>query len=163
MDAANGHPAQRHREGDGDERDDQGHVARAEHLERRRHEHDHQHAPDHAAGQAAGAERAEQDAGDRADEHRRRHGEPEIPEQHVPERGGQDQRHGLHEVGADEPVGAQHRVERQQRDDDERPGADGRQPHDQAADDADRHRRQPADHDLLRVGRTVPGTARLTQ
>jgi hypothetical protein len=58
-------------------------------------------------------------AGDRADEQGRRHGELEIAEQQVTDRRRRDQGHSLDEVGADEIVGAQHRIERQERDDDQ--------------------------------------------
>ena len=64
----------------------------------------------------------------------------EVAEQDVAERRRRDQRYGLHQVGADELVRLQRGVQRQQRDDDQRAGADRGHADDETADDADQDR-----------------------
>ncbi len=68
--------------------------------------------------------RTDPDAGDAADEQRRGERELEVAEEQVRERGRGDERHRLHQVGADELAGLEYRVEHHERDDDERAGPD---------------------------------------
>ena len=89
--------------------------------------------------------RADADAGDRAEQHAAGEVQREVPEDEVTERGGADERDRLHEVGADELLRRQRRVEQHQRDDHQRPRPDRGHADDQPADDADDERRHGLD------------------
>ena len=68
------------------------------------------------------------------------------------------QRHRLGEIGADELIGSEKRVHEQQQDDDQRPRADGGDPHDDAPEHPDRDRGKRADDYLVdRAGACVTG------
>jgi hypothetical protein len=77
-----------------------------------------------------------------------------VSEQECAHGGGYGQWHRLHEVGADELLGADGGVGEQQQDDHQRSGADRRHPDDQASDDADDDREQRARMQI--VDRRVP-------
>ncbi len=78
--------------------------------------------------------------------------ELEVAEQEVAEGGGPDERDGLDEVGADEGLGRQHRVEQQQQDDDQRARADRGQADHQAAEETDGDGEDGPDPDLIDRG-----------
>ena len=92
-----------------------------------------------------------QGAGDRADDQRDQQVPVEAVERDVGDRGGEHQRDGLHEVGADQPHRAQPGVEHEQRDHDHRAAADAGDADEQAAERADQQRRERPDR-RVRVG-----------
>ena len=81
----------------------------------------------------------------------RRHVQLQVAEEDVADGGRDDQRHGLHQVGADQLAGPQRRVEHHQRDDHQRAAADRGHADDDAPDDPD--------DDGGRAGRDVRGPA----
>jgi len=82
-----------------------------------------------------------------------------VPEQQGAGRGGQGQRHGLGEVGADQLPGRQHGVEEQHHHDHQRAGADRRHADDDAADGADADGQQGLGGDLLDPGQPLMAAA----
>ena len=100
-----------------------------------------------------GARRAAQDrARHGADDQRDREPEVEPVSQDVGDRGGQHQRHRLHQVGADQLHRRQRGVEHEQRDHDDRAGAHRGDTDQQAPDGADGDGREGPDLHLAVVG-----------
>jgi hypothetical protein len=95
-----------------------------------------------------GYERAHEDGRDAADDDGRRDGELDVPEGQRAQRGGQGEGYGLREVGADELVRPEHRVEEEQQHDHQRTGADRGHADDEAADHPDGDRRERTDGDV---------------
>ena len=92
----------------------------AEHVQPGQGQHDHDAAADHRLGDPVGQPGAEEGAGGAAEDQRDQHRPLDAADQHVADRRGEHQRHGLHEVGADQPYRGQGRVEQQQRHHDQR-------------------------------------------
>ncbi len=108
-------------------------------------EHHDDAATDEGLRHARGDGGADQRAGDGAEHERDEDAPVEAVERDVGDRGGHHERDGLDEVGADEPHGGQAGVEHQQRDHDDRAGADAGDADEQAAQGADEQRGDRAD------------------
>ena len=128
----------------GAERPAEGGRAEPDVLEARGEDDERDDRADEAVGGPRGDERADEDGRDAADDDRRRDRELDVPEGQRAERGGQGEGHGLGEVGADELVRPEHRVEEEEQHDHQRARADRRHADDEAADHADGDRGERA-------------------